>query len=612
MEGGIEYARRDGNADGVVEKRPEEVLLDVADHRSAQLHGGGNVQKVAAHQHDVRRLDGDVRTRADSDADVRTREGGRVVDAVADHGDLFATFLQPPDLALLVLRQHLGHHAIHTDLTANGLGGALVVTCEHDHFNAHVGKLGDRLRACGLDNVCHGDETEKPAIAGEEERRLAVLCERFAARKELAVFCMVRLHHAAVARKADSSFDRGAKALAGDLLKLLDGQERELLLFRFRNDRFGKRVLGALFKRRCNGEEFVPLRAEGQNVGDDGLSLRDGTGLVENDSRNAVRRFQRLGGLDEDPVHCAAPRADHDGRGSCKAECAGAADDEHGNADGEREFHAVPRQEPHRRRDDGNRDDHGDKHAAHLIGKLGDGRFGAGGLVHETYDLGERRIVADLRRAHLEVAGFVDRCADDGVTHLFLDGNALARQRGFIDRGRTLEHHTVDRNALARLDDEHLTGLHLGSGNDALCAVALDGRGLGCKIHELCDRIGGFALGARFHGLTHGDERQDRAGGLKVQLHHIGMHRVHVHLSEADANAIDGIDAVQNGGAGAERDERIHVRRALNERLAAADIILAVEKDDGNEQQKLRKRERHRVLHAEETLRQRPAHHVPH
>lgn len=90
------------------------------------------------------------------------------------------------------------------------------------------------------------------------------------------------------------------------------------------------------------------------------------------------------------------------------------------------------------------------------------------------------------------------------------------------------------------------------------------------------------------------------------------MHRVHVHLSEADANAIDGIDAVQNGGAGAERDERIHVRRALNERLAAADIILAVEKDDGNEQQKLRKRERYRVLHAEETLRQRPAHHVPH
>ena len=272
----------------------------------------------------------------------------------------------------------------------------------------------------------------------------------------------------------------------------------------------------------------------------------------------------------------------------------------------------MPRQEPHRRRDDGNRDDHGDKHAAHLVGKLGDGRFGAGGLVHETYDLGERRIVADLRRAHLEVAGFVDRCADDGVTHLFLDGNALARQRGFIDCGRALEHHTVDRNALARPDDEHLTGLHLGSGNDALCAVALDGRGLGCKIHELCDRIGGFALGARFHGLAHGDERQDRAGGLKVQLHHIGMHRVHVHLSEADADAIDGIDAVQNGGAGAKRDERIHVRRALNERLAAADIILAVEKDDGNEQQKLRKRERHRVLHAEETLRQRPAHHVPH
>ena len=93
LEGGVEHARRDGNADGVVEERPEEVFLDVADDRAAQLHGGRDVEKVTAHQHNIRRLDGDVRTGTDGNADVCARKGGRIVDAVTDHGDLLAALL---------------------------------------------------------------------------------------------------------------------------------------------------------------------------------------------------------------------------------------------------------------------------------------------------------------------------------------------------------------------------------------------------------------------------------------------------------------------------------------------------------------------------------------
>ena len=93
LEVGVEHARRDGNADGVVEERPEEVFLDVADDRAAQLHGGRDVEKITAHQHNIRRLDGDVRTGTDGNADVCARKGGRIVDAVADHGDLLAALL---------------------------------------------------------------------------------------------------------------------------------------------------------------------------------------------------------------------------------------------------------------------------------------------------------------------------------------------------------------------------------------------------------------------------------------------------------------------------------------------------------------------------------------
>ena len=371
-------------------------------------------------------------------------------------------------------------------------------------------------------------------------------------------------------------------------------------------------MLGELFERRGDGEKLVPADAAVDDVGDDGLALRDGAGLVEHDGVDAVRRFKRFGGFDEDAVGCAAARADHDGRRGGETQRAGAADDEHGNADGQREFHAVARQQPRRRRDDGDRDDDGDEHAADLIGQLGDGSLGARGLVHKAHDLGKSGVVADLGRAHLEIAGLVDRRADDAVARLLFDGDALARQRGFVDRGRALEHDAVDGDALARLDDEHIVDLHLLNGDDALDAIALDRRGLGGEVHELRDRVRRLPLGAGLHGLAHGDERQDRARGLEVQLHHIGVHRVHVHLAKADADLIDGVDAVHDGGAGAQRDQRIHVRRTLPQRLKADDIILAVDIDDGQQQQKLRERERHRVFHTEEARGQRPAHHVAH
>ena len=74
--------------------------------------------QVAAHQRDVRRLDGDVGPRADRDADVGLRERRRVVDAVAHHRDDASRRLQPLDLGDLALRQHAGHDAVDPRLRA--------------------------------------------------------------------------------------------------------------------------------------------------------------------------------------------------------------------------------------------------------------------------------------------------------------------------------------------------------------------------------------------------------------------------------------------------------------------------------------------------------------
>jgi hypothetical protein len=48
---------------------------------SADCQGGGDVERVGAHQHDVCGFDGDVGTGADGDTDVGLSQGGRVVDA---------------------------------------------------------------------------------------------------------------------------------------------------------------------------------------------------------------------------------------------------------------------------------------------------------------------------------------------------------------------------------------------------------------------------------------------------------------------------------------------------------------------------------------------------
>ena len=86
----LEDAGGDRQREAVVADRPGEVLVHLAHGAAADGDGGGDVERVGAHQHDVGGLDGDVGAGADRDADVGLGERGGVVDAVADHGDLAA------------------------------------------------------------------------------------------------------------------------------------------------------------------------------------------------------------------------------------------------------------------------------------------------------------------------------------------------------------------------------------------------------------------------------------------------------------------------------------------------------------------------------------------
>ena len=152
-------------------------MPDVSHRRARDINGVHGVQKVAFHQHDVRRLDGNICPRADGKSHIGASEGGRVVDAVADHGNGAAFGAKARDTLLLVLRQDLGEDAINADTARDGgCRLAVVARQEHDLHPARA-ERGDGGGTCGLDAVGKRDDAEQRAVGGEVERCCAARCE---------------------------------------------------------------------------------------------------------------------------------------------------------------------------------------------------------------------------------------------------------------------------------------------------------------------------------------------------------------------------------------------------------------------------------------------------
>ena len=86
----------------------------------------------------------------------------------------------------------------------------------------------------------------------------------------------------------------------------------------------------------------------------------------------------------------------------------------------------------------------------------------------------------------------------------------------------------------------------------------------------------------------------------------------HVAVAKAVGHAVHGEDAIEQRGAGADRHQRIHVRRAVGEGLEADDVELAVDEDDRHGDDQLRQRRDEGVFRAGEESGHRQAHHAAH
>jgi len=92
----------------------------------------------------------------------------------------------------------------------------------------------------------------------------------------------------------------------------------------------------------------------------------------------------------------------------------------------------------------------------HLVRHLLHGRLAGPRLFYQRDYLREHRVLADLCGLYPEEAALVYRRADDLASRSLVDGYALARYCGFINRRRAVDHVPVGGYPLARPDEEQV------------------------------------------------------------------------------------------------------------------------------------------------------------
>ena len=160
-ESGIVASGRNRYADNIIEESPEEVFFDIADGCFAQFNSACNIQQIVFHQNNIGRFHRHICSGANGNSYICSGKGRSVVDAIADHGSLFAALLEAADFLFLILREDFSDDTIHTDLAADSLSGLFVISGEHDDFNPHILQFFNGLTTCRFYYVCHGDDADQ-------------------------------------------------------------------------------------------------------------------------------------------------------------------------------------------------------------------------------------------------------------------------------------------------------------------------------------------------------------------------------------------------------------------------------------------------------------------
>ncbi len=200
-----------------------EVLADDAARAAREAQETRQGLEVVAHEGDVGGLERDVGAGgAHGDAQVGGGEGGRVVDAVADHRDQPMAPPQVLDGRDLVGGQEAGADLVDAGLTGDRGGrGGIVAGEQGDVGDAGVAQTGDGVARDVAQWVAYSDDAEGLAAGADGDDGLALGLEAFQRLLEAGVR---RAEQRGPADEAVPALDLGAHAQAGDRPKARHGR----------------------------------------------------------------------------------------------------------------------------------------------------------------------------------------------------------------------------------------------------------------------------------------------------------------------------------------------------------------------------------------------------
>jgi len=250
-------------------------------------------------------------------------------------------------------------------------------------------------------------------------------------------------------------------------------------------------------------------------VSEGGIALGEGSGFVDDDEFYFGKFFEGGGVTNQNTEAGGAGESAGGGDGGGESEGTGASGDKngYGTTDGIRDRFAS--ENPADGGGEGEKEDERSENAGDFIGDTLEGWGIFFGFIDKTSESGDEGVVAGFFGKDEESAARDKGSTEYGVARKFFDGKGFAGEDGFFDRGVAFEDFSVGGDGFAWEDEEVLTGLNIGPGNnffDRSLEEASGGRG---EREEIFQRLGEFRFGALFDPLTRENKGGYRGGSIE-------------------------------------------------------------------------------------------------
>ena len=162
---------REGDGDDDEGESAEQVLVDDADGAGGEHEQIGEAAEVVRHEGDVRGVDGDIVPEgAHGDSEIAFREGGRVVQSVADDHDPASGGFEGADVGEFAFREAVGFEIGDADVGGDVLGDFRPVSGEHDEIgDAEGAEAGEGFAGFRADAIGKEEGGDVLSCDGEQD-----------------------------------------------------------------------------------------------------------------------------------------------------------------------------------------------------------------------------------------------------------------------------------------------------------------------------------------------------------------------------------------------------------------------------------------------------------